>query len=90
MDVGNSLAAGEHLAEAAALLRQYGKLHYLPLNDNDFSLFMGEPRRSFRTPGSSVARKAASGFCVSFAVGLDGRSAGYRRESRRACLRKFF
>ena len=34
MDVGHSLAAGEHVAEAAALLSQYGKLDYLHLNDN--------------------------------------------------------
>jgi xylose isomerase len=34
LDVGHSLAAGENVAEAAALLSQYGKLDYLHLNDN--------------------------------------------------------
>jgi xylose isomerase len=34
MDVGHSLAAGENIAEAAALLSSYGKLTYLHLNDN--------------------------------------------------------
>ena len=34
MDVGHALAAGENVAEAAALLSAYGKLDYLHLNDN--------------------------------------------------------
>ena len=34
LDVGHSLAAGENVAEAAALLSNYGKLDYLHLNDN--------------------------------------------------------
>jgi len=34
LDFGHSLAAGENVAEAAALLSQYGKLDYLHLNDN--------------------------------------------------------
>jgi xylose isomerase len=34
MDVGHALAAGENVAEAAALLHSYGKLDYLHLNDN--------------------------------------------------------
>jgi sugar phosphate isomerase/epimerase len=34
MDVGHALAAGENVAEAAALLSSYGKLDYLHLNDN--------------------------------------------------------
>ncbi len=34
MDVGHSLAAGENVAEAAALLADHGKLDYLHLNDN--------------------------------------------------------
>jgi sugar phosphate isomerase/epimerase len=34
MDVGHALAAGENVAEAAALLSTYGKLDYLHLNDN--------------------------------------------------------
>ena len=34
LDVGHSIAAGENVAEAAALLAGYGKLDYLHLNDN--------------------------------------------------------
>ena len=34
LDVGHSLAAAENVAEAAALLSNYGKLDYLHLNDN--------------------------------------------------------
>ena len=34
LDVGHSLAAGENIAEAAALLSEYGLLDYLHLNDN--------------------------------------------------------
>ena len=34
MDVGHALAAGENVAEAAALLASHGKLDYLHLNDN--------------------------------------------------------
>lgn len=34
LDVGHALAAGENMAEAAALLAQYGKLDYVHLNDN--------------------------------------------------------
>ena len=34
LDVGHSLAAGENVAEAAALLDEYGKLDYVHLNDN--------------------------------------------------------
>jgi len=34
LDVGHSLAAGENVAEAAALLSDHGKLDYLHLNDN--------------------------------------------------------
>ena len=34
LDVGHALAAGENVAEAAALLNQYGKLDYVHLNDN--------------------------------------------------------
>ena len=34
LDAGHSLAAGENIAEAAALLSSYGKLDYLHLNDN--------------------------------------------------------
>lgn len=34
LDVGHALAAGENMAEAAALLAAYGKLDYLHLNDN--------------------------------------------------------
>ena len=34
LDAGHSLAAGENMAEAAALLASYGKLDYLHLNDN--------------------------------------------------------
>jgi xylose isomerase len=34
LDVGHSLAAGENMAEAAALLSGYGMLNYLHLNDN--------------------------------------------------------
>lgn len=34
LDVGHSLAAGENVAEAAALLSTYGKLDYIHLNDN--------------------------------------------------------
>ena len=34
LDMGHSLAAGENVAEAAALLHSYGKLDYLHLNDN--------------------------------------------------------
>jgi len=34
LDVGHSLAAGENVAEAAALIADYGKLDYLHLNDN--------------------------------------------------------
>lgn len=34
LDVGHALAAGENVAEAAALLSTYGKLDYLHLNDN--------------------------------------------------------
>lgn len=34
LDVGHSLAAGENVAEAAALLAQHGKLDYLHFNDN--------------------------------------------------------
>ena len=34
LDVGHSMAAGENIAEAAALLADYGKLDYLHLNDN--------------------------------------------------------
>jgi len=34
LDVGHSLAAGENMAEAAALLADYGKLDYIHLNDN--------------------------------------------------------
>ena len=34
MDVGHALAAGENVAEAAALLSSYGKLDYVHLNDN--------------------------------------------------------
>jgi xylose isomerase len=34
LDVGHALAAGENVAEAAALLSQHGKLDYLHLNDN--------------------------------------------------------
>jgi xylose isomerase len=34
LDVGHSLAAGENVAEAAALLAKYGKLDYLHFNDN--------------------------------------------------------
>ena len=34
LDVGHALAAGENIAEAAALLCQHGKLDYLHLNDN--------------------------------------------------------
>ena len=34
MDVGHAIAAGENIAEAAALLSSFGKLDYLHLNDN--------------------------------------------------------
>ena len=34
LDVGHALAAGENIAEAAALLNDHGKLDYLHLNDN--------------------------------------------------------
>lgn len=34
LDVGHSMAAGENISEAAALLSSYGKLDYLHLNDN--------------------------------------------------------
>jgi xylose isomerase len=34
LDVGHSLAAGENVAEAVALLADHGKLDYLHLNDN--------------------------------------------------------
>ncbi len=34
LDVGHALAAGENMAEAAALLAQHGKLDYIHLNDN--------------------------------------------------------
>ena len=34
LDVGHALAAGENVAEAAALLSSYGKLDYVHLNDN--------------------------------------------------------
>lgn len=34
LDIGHSLAAGENMAEAAALLSNYGILDYLHLNDN--------------------------------------------------------
>ncbi|MFN8006664.1 MAG: sugar phosphate isomerase/epimerase family protein [Terriglobia bacterium] len=34
LDVGHSLAAGENVAEAAALLSAHGKLDYIHLNDN--------------------------------------------------------
>jgi xylose isomerase len=34
LDVGHALAAGENVAEAAALLSSHGKLDYLHLNDN--------------------------------------------------------
>jgi len=34
LDVGHALAAGENVAEAAALLSRFGKLDYLHLNDN--------------------------------------------------------
>jgi len=34
LDVGHSLQGGENIAEAAALLSQFGKLDYLHLNDN--------------------------------------------------------
>lgn len=34
LDVGHAIAAGENMAEAAALLATYGKLDYLHLNDN--------------------------------------------------------
>ncbi len=34
LDVGHSLAAGENVAEAAALLSSFGKLDYIHLNDN--------------------------------------------------------
>src|SRR3990172_38808 len=34
LDVGHSLAAGENVAEATALLRSHGKLDYVHLNDN--------------------------------------------------------
>ena len=34
LDVGHAIAAGENIAEAAALLSSYGKLDYLHLNDN--------------------------------------------------------
>jgi xylose isomerase len=34
LDVGHALAAGENIAEAAALLASHGKLDYLHLNDN--------------------------------------------------------
>jgi xylose isomerase len=34
IDVGHALAAGENVAEAVALLHQYGKLDYIHLNDN--------------------------------------------------------
>jgi len=34
LDVGHSLAAGENVAEAAALLAQFGVLDYIHLNDN--------------------------------------------------------
>jgi sugar phosphate isomerase/epimerase len=34
LDIGHSMAAGENVAEAAALLAEYGMLDYLHLNDN--------------------------------------------------------
>ena len=34
LDIGHSMAAGENIAEAAALLAQFGVLDYLHLNDN--------------------------------------------------------
>ena len=34
LDVGHSLAAGENMAQAAALLSEYGMLDYMHLNDN--------------------------------------------------------
>jgi xylose isomerase len=34
LDVGHALAAGENMAEAAALLADHGKLDYIHLNDN--------------------------------------------------------
>ena len=34
IDLGHALAAGENMAEAAALLSSYGKLDYVHLNDN--------------------------------------------------------
>jgi len=34
LDIGHSMAAGENIAEAAALLDEYGILDYLHLNDN--------------------------------------------------------
>jgi len=34
LDVGHALAAGENVAEAAALLARHGKLEYIHLNDN--------------------------------------------------------
>jgi xylose isomerase len=34
LDIGHALAAGENVAEAAALLSDHGKLDYLHLNDN--------------------------------------------------------
>ncbi len=34
LDTGHSMAAGENIAEAAALLSSFGKLDYLHLNDN--------------------------------------------------------
>jgi xylose isomerase len=34
LDVGHALAAGENMAEAAALLADYGRLDYVHLNDN--------------------------------------------------------
>ncbi len=34
LDIGHSMAAGENVAEAAALLAQFGRLDYLHLNDN--------------------------------------------------------
>ncbi len=34
LDIGHALAAGENMAEAAALLARFGKLDYVHLNDN--------------------------------------------------------
>lgn len=34
LDVGHALAAGENVAEAAAILHRFGKLDYIHLNDN--------------------------------------------------------